>query len=145
MAVLGWYKLRFGFSFIDEGMYMTDSWRLAMGDRLFPDTFVSVVRLYVLFNETVFKWWLEASLIGFRQIQFCLSLLTTLGMGWALFRWTRCYWYLPWVLAAFAFNLTLQPKSIRHAADHHQDGIYKHRSGTARNVSYLYIDSSYSA
>ncbi len=104
MAALGWYKLPFGFNFIDEGMYMADSWRLVAGDRLFPDSYLSVVRLYVLFNAVLFKLWPDITLLDFRQIQFVLSLLTTLGLGWAVFRWTREYWYLPWMLAVFAFT-----------------------------------------
>lgn len=104
MAALGWYKLRFGFNFIDEGMYMADSWRLAMGDRLFPDSAPSVARMYVLFNALIFKLWPEITLLGFRQLQFALSLLTALGLSLAVYRWTRAYWYLPWMLSVLAFT-----------------------------------------
>ena len=27
-AVFGWFKLRYGFNFIDEGWHMTEAWRL---------------------------------------------------------------------------------------------------------------------
>ena len=39
VAALGWEKLHYGFSFLDEGYYMTESWRLAAGDHFLKDKF----------------------------------------------------------------------------------------------------------
>ncbi|MFQ5508303.1 MAG: hypothetical protein ACE5FN_03090 [Leptospirillia bacterium] len=104
MAVLGWLKLPLGFNFTDDGLHMTDAWRLAMGDTLFPDSFPSVMRLCVLFNAAVFKLNPDITLLGFRQLQYGLTLLSTAALGWAVFRWSRSYWHLPWVLSLFAFT-----------------------------------------
>lgn len=104
MAGLGWNKLQYGMNFIDEGMYMTDGWRLAVGDTLFPDSSTSVVRMYVVFNALVFKLWPDISLLGFRQLQFFATLIAILTMGVALYRVTREYWYLPWAMSLFAFT-----------------------------------------
>ncbi|MFQ5509881.1 MAG: hypothetical protein ACE5FN_11190 [Leptospirillia bacterium] len=104
LAFLGWQKLSYGFSFIDEGMYMTDAWRLTVGDRMFPDNATNVVRLYVLFNMAVFKLWPDVTLLGFRQLQFGITLITLAALGAAMYRWTRTYWYLPLGLCLFAFT-----------------------------------------
>ena len=104
LSGFGWNKLQYGMNFIDEGMYMADGWRLAVGDNLLPESSTSVVRMYVVFNALVFKLWPDISLLGFRQLQFLATLIATLAMSAAVYRTTREYWYLPWAMSLFAFT-----------------------------------------
>lgn len=104
MAILGWNKLQYGFNFIDEGMYMTDGWRMAAGDRLFPDNSTSVVTLYVVFNALIFKLFPDITLLSFRKIQYFFSLCSMLIFGLSIYRWSKGYWYIPYVLSVFAFT-----------------------------------------
>jgi hypothetical protein len=104
LAGLGWNKLQYGMNFIDEGMYMTDGWRLAVGDTVLPDSSASVVRMYVVFNALIFKLWPDISLLEFRQIQFFATMIAVLAMSVAVYRTTREYWYLPWAMSLFAFT-----------------------------------------
>lgn len=104
LALLGWNKLQFGFNFMDEGMYMTDGWRLATGDRLFPDSSINVTWMYSFFNKLVFQINPDITLLGFRKLQFCLTLLSLLAISFAIWRRRRQYWFLPLVLSLFAFT-----------------------------------------
>jgi hypothetical protein len=116
-AVLGWHHLRDGFGFHDEGMYMTDAWRLTAGDRLFPDSYPSVLRLSVVLNAAVFRVAPHITLLGFRELQYVLALLAVAAVGLAARRWVGGGWWLPLVLSLFAYTgLQVQ--------------------GTARNLSY---------
>lgn len=104
MAVLGWKKLQFGFNFIDEGMYMTDGWRMAVGDKLFPDNSTNVTFLYTIFNEYIFKLNPNITLYGFRKLQYCCAIFSMLLLASSMYRWTREIWYLPFALSLFAFT-----------------------------------------
>jgi hypothetical protein len=104
MAILGWGKLQYGFNFIDEGMYMTDGWRMAVGDMLFPDNSTNVTFLYTVFNEYVFKLNPDITLYGFRKLQYCCAIFSMLLLATAVYRWTREFWYLPFALSLFAFT-----------------------------------------
>lgn len=74
LAVAGWGKLRFGLSFIDEGMYLTDGWRLAHGDRLFPDANRFAASFYHLFSSWVFHLIPDAGVLTIRRVQYFLNL-----------------------------------------------------------------------
>lgn len=103
-AVLGWVKLRYGFNFIDEGYHMTEGWRLAAGDNLFKDGLTDILLLYTLFNAMIFKMHPGITLLGFREIQFCLTMLAMLFFSASLYYSYRRYWYLPLIFSLFAFT-----------------------------------------
>jgi len=98
----GWAKLPYGFNFIDEGMYMTDGWRLAVGDTFFPDSWLSISRMFSVFNAAIFYLWDGASLLGFRRIQFGLCLFSMTVLIW-VYRRHLPVWVLLLILAPFAF------------------------------------------
>jgi hypothetical protein len=104
MAIFGWIKLKYGFNFEDEGMYMVDGWRLTVGDRLFPDSAINASMLYVVFNALIFKLSPDISLLEFRQLQFVLALTVIVFFGIAIYRWSKKLWPIPLVLAVFAFT-----------------------------------------
>ncbi|MBI5136149.1 MAG: hypothetical protein HZA24_02310 [Nitrospirae bacterium] len=108
LAVLGWLKLPYGVSWADEGMYVADAWRLAAGDRMFPDAETGVLRLYAVFNGWLFSLFPDISLLAIRRIQFGLALGAAGLLGFAVWRHTGRRWALPWALAPFAF-LGLDP------------------------------------
>ena len=102
LSVIGWSKLRFGFNFTDEGLWMVESWRVTAGDLFLKDTIYFAVQLYTLLNAQIFKLFPDITLLTFRRLQFILALVVIIFMGLALWRSKRQYWYLPWVLACFA-------------------------------------------
>lgn len=104
MAGLGWNKLQYGFNFIDEGMYMADGWRLAAGDRLFPDSPTNVTTMYSVFNAGIFSLVPDIILLGFRKLQYVLALASVILFGLAVYRWSREYWYAPYIASIFAFT-----------------------------------------
>jgi hypothetical protein len=104
MFVLGWLKQRYGFSMMDEGMYMADGWRLAAGDRLFPDSAVTAVMLYTTLNALVFKWVPDITLLGFRELQQVLALAELAVFGAAVYRWTHRPSLIVLTLSVFAFT-----------------------------------------
>lgn len=104
MAIFGWVKLKYGFNYIDEGMYMADAWRLTVGDRLFPDNAPSAIRLYIVFNALVFKLYPGITLLGFRQLQYILALIAIIIFGAAIYRWDRRLWLAPLAMAVFSFT-----------------------------------------
>lgn len=69
----GLNKLKYGFSFIDEGMYLTDAWRLSAGDTFFPDSSRFSASLYNIFSSIFFMINPELSVLDVRKIQFALS------------------------------------------------------------------------
>lgn len=71
----GIINLKYGFSFIDEGMYLTDAWRLAAGDSFFPDSSRFSASLYSIFSSVFFMVDPELSVLGVRRIQFALSII----------------------------------------------------------------------
>ena len=74
LAIAGWGKLRFGLSFIDEGMYLTDGWRLAHGDTLFPDANRFAASFYHLFSSWIFHLLPDAGVLTIRRVQYFLNL-----------------------------------------------------------------------
>ena len=103
-AVLGWEKLHYGFSFLDEGYHMIESWRLAEGDHLLKDKLVTALRLYVVINRVVFEICPDITLLGFRKLQYFLTICSLMLFGVALFKADRQYWYQPFVFSLFAFT-----------------------------------------
>lgn len=110
-AVFGWLKLPYGLNFLDEGMYMTDGWRLAAGDSLFPDSSTNVVRLYAVFNAFIFKLFPDITLLSFRRLQYVATLAGLAAVGLAAFRHYREAW--PFLLAGSLFAMTgLDPNGM---------------------------------
>jgi hypothetical protein len=103
-AALGWEKLQYGFNFLDEGYHMTESWRLAAGDYLLKDRLVSALRLYVVINRFIFEIFPDITLLGFRKLQYFLTMCSLLIFSFALFKVDRQYWYQPFVFSLFAFT-----------------------------------------
>lgn len=104
MAALGWWKLSYGFNFIDEGYHMTESWRLAAGDRLIRDELFRSNMLYTQINRWVFEIFPDTTLLGFRRLQYGLAVSALCLFGSALFRIGGRYWPLPFILCIFAFT-----------------------------------------
>jgi len=104
LGVLGWNKLAYGFNFIDEGMYMVDGWRLANGDRLFPDASVNILTMYTVFNGWIFSLFPDITLLQFRELQFVASIFAAAAMAWSAAKWLGGYWSLPLVLSVVAFT-----------------------------------------
>ena len=104
MAILGWFKLRYGFNLLDEGMYMTDGWRLSAGDRLFPDSAINAAMMYAVFNAAVFKLSPGITLLGFRELQQVVALSAIALFAAAIYGWTRRLWLVLLTLSGFAFT-----------------------------------------
>lgn len=104
LAVLGWEKLQYGFNFIDEGYYMTESWRLAAGDHFLQDKFTGALRHYTLINSLIFRALPEITLLGFRQLQYGLTILSLIFFSGALYLYDKQYWYQPLIFSVFAFT-----------------------------------------
>ncbi len=77
-AVLGWFKLQYGFNFIDEGWHMTEAWRLTVGDNFFSDKFTGALIPSTFINTLVFKLYPGITLLGFRELQFFLTIISLL-------------------------------------------------------------------
>lgn len=86
LAIAGWGKLRFGLSFIDEGMYLTDGWRLANGDKLFPDANRFAASFYHIFSGWVFHLLPDAGVLTIRRVQYFLNLLAIAVLLYVLLR-----------------------------------------------------------
>ena len=97
-AVLGWQKLYYGFSFLDEGWHMTESWRLAAGDHFLKDKDIGAHMLYTLINSVIFKIFPDITLLGFRRLQYSLTICSLLFFSIALFKVDKQYWYQPFIL-----------------------------------------------
>ncbi len=102
-AYFGYQKLHYGFNFIDEGYHMTESWRLAQGDHLLDNKSGSMVA-YRLINSMIFKGNPDITLLGFRKIQYVLTLCSLLIFSLCLYAVTRTYWHLPLIFSIFAFT-----------------------------------------
>lgn len=50
----GYAKLHYGFTFMDEGYHMTESWRLSANDHFIEDTPTGNLRNYRLINKLIF-------------------------------------------------------------------------------------------
>ncbi len=103
-SVLGWIKLRYGFNFIDEGYHMTESWRLTAGDHFLRDKFTGALRHYTLINALIFNAVPDITLLGFRKLQFILTIIMLASLGLAVARLYREYWHLPLIFSVFAFT-----------------------------------------
>ncbi len=103
-AFIGWQKLPYGFNFIDEGYHMTEAWRLTAGDNFFSDKFTGALRASTLINAVIFKAYPDITLLGFRELQFVLTIFSLLLLSYALFFVNRDYWYQPLIFSVFAFT-----------------------------------------
>ena len=104
IAVLGWIKLEYGFTFMDEGYHMVQGWRLSAGDHFIHDTPNGALRNYRLFNKLIFEVCPGITLLGFRKLQFFLTVSSLVIFGLALYRYNKQYWYLPFIFSIFAFT-----------------------------------------
>jgi len=104
-AILGWFKLRYGFNFIDEGWQMTEAWRITAGDDFFNDRLVgSGLRAGTLINSFIFRLYPEITLLGFRELQFFLTITALFLFSIALYQINKNFWHLPAVFSLFAFT-----------------------------------------
>jgi hypothetical protein len=104
-AVFGWFKLRYGFNFIDEGWQMTEAWRITVGDDFFRDRLIgSGLRAGTLINAFIFKLHPGITLLGFRELQFFLTIISLLLLSFSLYQINKIFWYLPAIFSIFAFT-----------------------------------------
>ena len=103
-AVFGWEKLHFGFNFIDEGYHMTEAWRLTAGDNYFADKFTGALNLSPFINSIFFRVYPKITLLGFREIQYILTICSLVLLSVTIYKIERQYWYLPLVFSIFAFT-----------------------------------------
>ena len=103
-AVFGWFKLRYGFNFMDEGYHMTEAWRLTVGDNFSGDKFTGALRLSTFINALVFKLYPGITLLGFRELQFFLTIISLLLLSFALYKINKDFWYQPLIFSIFAFT-----------------------------------------
>ena len=116
-AILGWIKLQYGFSFTDEGYYMTESWRLAAGDHFLKDKITGVLRLYTLVNSLIFKIYPDITLLEIRRLQFFLTIFSIILFSVSIFKITGEYWYLPLIFSLNAFtglNTLCSPSNLSY-------------------------------
>ena len=104
IAGFGWIKLRYGFNFIDEGYHMTKSWRLTVGDHFLDDQYQAIMMPYTIINSLIFRINPNITLLGFRQLQFILTLSTLFFFSAAIYNANKEYWYLPFIFSVFAFT-----------------------------------------
>jgi tetratricopeptide (TPR) repeat protein len=104
IAVFGWIKLQYGFTFMDEGYHMVEGWRLSAGDHFIHDTPHGMLRNYRLLTKLIFDVWPDITLLGFRKLQFFLTIISLFIFGSALYRYNKQYWYLPFIFSIFAFT-----------------------------------------
>jgi len=103
-AVFGWFKLRYGFNFIDEGWHMAEAWRLTVGDNFFSDKITGALTLSTLINALVFKLYPGITLLGFRELQFILTIISLLTLSFALYKISKDFWFQPLIFSIFAFT-----------------------------------------
>jgi len=103
-AVFGWIKLRYGFNFIDEGYHMTEAWRLTVGDNFFSDKFTGALTLSTFINALVFKIYPGITLLGFRELQFILTIISLLLLSFTLYKIRKDFWFQPLIFSIFAFT-----------------------------------------
>ena len=104
IAIFGWIKLQYGFTFMDESYHMVEGWRLSAGDHFIHDTPNGALRNYRLFNKLIFDVWPDITLLDFRKLQFFLTLISLFIFGSALYLYDKQYWYLPFIFSIFAFT-----------------------------------------
>ncbi len=103
-ACFGWVKLQYGFNFIDEGYHATESWRLAVGDHFLKDKLTGALMHYTLINRLIFEVCPDITMLGFRKLQFILTIFALLLFGLALFKVSGRYAELPFIFSVFAFT-----------------------------------------
>jgi hypothetical protein len=103
-ACFGWAKLHYGFNFIDEGYHATESWRLFAGDDFLRDKITGALTYYTLINSLIFEICPDITLLGFRKIQYLLTIFSLLIFSFALFKATGQYAWLPFIFSLFAFT-----------------------------------------
>ena len=104
VACFGWVKLQYGFNFIDEGYHATESWRLSAGDHFLKDKITGALMHYTLINRLVFEVCPDITLLGFRKLQFILTIFALMFFGLALFKASGRYAELPFIFSIFAFT-----------------------------------------
>jgi hypothetical protein len=102
-AAFGWETLRYGFNFVDEGYYMTEAWRLTVGDHFLRDKITGAIDMSPLINSMIFRIIPDISLLGFRKIQYVVTIFSLLLLSTALYRTNKQYWYQPLIFSIFAF------------------------------------------
>ena len=112
-AGFGWEKLHYGLSFVDEGHHMTESWRLAAGDHFLRDKYTGALMLYTLLNSVIFKICPDITLLGFRKLQYFLTICSLLAFSFALFKVDKQYWYQPFVFSLFAFTNSMEHSKLQ--------------------------------
>ncbi|MEW6312656.1 MAG: hypothetical protein AB1513_01210 [Pseudomonadota bacterium] len=103
MALLGWDRLGYGMNMRDPGMHLVDGWRLIAGDNLFPDSAMSAIQLYGVFNAAIFSIAPDISLLALRKLAFTFNLLSIVLFGAAVYVWTRKLWPIFLALSPFVF------------------------------------------
>ncbi|MGD0276016.1 MAG: hypothetical protein ABSB79_08160 [Syntrophales bacterium] len=103
-ATFGWERLHYGFNFIDEGYHMTEAWRLTVGDLLFQDKIRGAIDLSPFINSLFFRIWPDVTLLGFRELQYILTICALALFSLSLYKIHGQYWYLPLVFSIFAFT-----------------------------------------
>lgn len=83
---------------------MTEAWRLAAGDNFFHDKFTGALRSTLFINFLVFKFCPGITLLGFRELQFFLTLVSLLFFSFALYRINRDFWFQPIIFSLFSFT-----------------------------------------
>ena len=100
----GWIKLHYGFNYIDEGYYMTESWRTTVGDDFLKDKAPTAIMQYTQINSIIFKLCPEITLLEFRKIQYLLTMAAIITISWAMFLLSRHFAVLPYIFSLFAFT-----------------------------------------
>lgn len=103
-AIFGWLILPYGFSFTDEGYHMTEAWRLTVGDNFFKDKFTGGLRTYIFLNAFIFRVYPDITLLGFRELQYCLTIVSLVIFSFALFLVSKQFWFQPLIFSIFAFT-----------------------------------------
>jgi len=83
---------------------MVESWRLTAGDNFFKDKFTGALLSYVFINSIIFKAAPDITLLGFRELQYVLTIISLFALSYALFKITRQFWFQPLIFTLFAFT-----------------------------------------
>jgi hypothetical protein len=89
---------------MDEGYHMTEAWRLTVGDNFFSDKFTGALMLSTFINALVFKIYPGITLLGFRELQFTLTIISLLLLSFALYKISKDFWFQPVIFSIFAFT-----------------------------------------
>lgn len=87
IALLGGLSnLKYGLSFIDEGMYLTDAWRLSAGDKLISDTAKFAPTLYQAISSPLFVIFNNISILQFRTASHLLAAICLISLISAVYK-----------------------------------------------------------